>query len=866
MFLLELYLLWTFFEEWIKLIKNSDLYKEFILQLNENNIECQTILNKIKEWCLIHLNLSSTDKQDIENSLKKLFPDDYNKILYAVRSSSPEEDLSGASFAGNYETYLGTRFELLEEFILKSFISCIDYRVFKYKLEKGFTASDIKIAIVIMKQINCEVSGVGFSINPLNNDYDEAVITSNFGLGESVVGGIITPDEYIINKISKSIINEKLGSKDKIVKLNKDNGTSVIEQNSEKQKESSLSKEQLIQIVEKIITIENSYDMPIDIEFGIKDNILYILQARPITTYNKLPDEFLTKPNEKRQLYFDMTVGVQGFEEPMSTFGAEIIKLLLHTVAKRVPGIDNIDNVKEGACDGIGGKLLINLSNVMTKFKPESISNYLSNVNGLIKETLTNHGEEYINEKECKALNINKFHLIMNIPIIRILFPKFFAKSSKENFEFYMNQFITENEKYVQNNLDSNVPILTVLEHLINNLVKNFRCYIIPVVISGMVFGYVKFHNLFEKYLKDNSILRQDFNNLIKCYPFITVLMGLDLYKMSTFLDKKKYINKTQDEFYQDYINKKFPKEFYIEFESFMKKYGFRGEGELDIINERYSENPRTIINQIFSSLLEYDENNNPQKDFDDTNEKRPEIYKKLYKFANKNGFADEFEKAYFFTISFFQYRESPKYYIIFVVGSMRKLILKRAEVLLKRNLITDINDVFKLKIKTLNHILENVDDYTKEKIEIKIHEDNKCREIVSTWKRQPIIFDSRGRIFTNERKETSKKNQLVGDSVSYGKIRGKAKVLKTLNEKKFNPGEILVTKATDPGWTPLIINCGGIILEVGGMLQHGALVSREFNKPCVVGIENVTDIIKDGEEIEVDAIEGIVTLLDREE
>ncbi|ORY36421.1 glutathione synthetase ATP-binding domain-like protein [Neocallimastix californiae] len=296
--------------------------------LTPKNNECQIILNKIKDWSLNNLVLSSSDKQDIEDNLKKLFPDDYNKILYAVRSSSPEEDLAGASFAGNYETYLGTQFDLLEEFILKSFISCIDYRVFKYKLEKGFTASDIKIAIVIMKQVNCDVSGVGFSINPLNNDYDEAVITSNFGLGESVVGGIITPDEYIVNKISKKVITEKLGSKDKIVKLNEDNGTSVLEQNSENQKKSSLSKEQIIQIVDKIIVIENSYNVPIDIEFGIENDILYILQARPITTYNKLPEEFLTKPNEQRQLYFDVTVGVQGFEEPMTTFGSDMFKLV----------------------------------------------------------------------------------------------------------------------------------------------------------------------------------------------------------------------------------------------------------------------------------------------------------------------------------------------------------------------------------------------------------------------------------------------------------------------------------------------------------------------------------------------------------
>jgi len=550
----------------------------------------------------------------------------------------------------------------------------------------------------------------------------------------------------------------------------------------------------------------------------------------------------------------------------MTTLGIDILKLLIHNIAKFIPGIKNIDNLKESGADGIGGKLLLNLSNVMTKVEINTLTNITSNVNNLLKDTLINHGKEYKNEEECKELNINKFGLITRVSIIRILLPKTFAKSSKRNFEYYMNQYLSESEKYIQKNMDSNLPILTISENLIINLVKYFRSYLVPVLVNGIFFGYIKLKNLFEKYTKDNQELRKDFNDMTKCFPFITVLMGLDLYKLSTLLDKNEYINKTQDEFYEDYLNKKFPEKFYDDFKIFMKNYGFRGEGELDIVNERYSENPRSIINQIFSALLEYDENNNPLKNFNDTNEKRPELYKKLYKFASKNNFADEFEKAYFLTENFFQYRESHKYYMVFVVGSLRKLILNRAEILLKRNLIGDINDIFKLKLSTLSQILKNVDDYTKERIEEKINEDNKCREIVSTWKRHPIVFDSRGRIFSQERKGTSKKNQIVGTSVSYGKVRGKAKVLKSVDEKVFNAGEILITKATDPGWTPLIINCGGIILEVGGMLQHGALVSREFNKPCVVGIENITEIINDGEEIEVDAIEGIITLLDREE
>ena len=858
-----------FFHDWINKIKSSNIYNEFyeLLQKDINSKECPLILNNLKEWCLSNLKLDEERKKEIEQNLKNIFPDEYDKILYAVRSSSPEEDLSGASFAGNYETYLGIKFDSIEEYALKSFISCLDYRVFKYKLEKGFSVSEIKIAIVVMKQINSDVSGVGFSINPINNDYDEAVINSNFGLGESVVGGIITPDEFIVNKISKKIISQKLGSKEKIVKLNDNkNETSVIEQTEEKKKELSLTKELILQLVENIINIEKHYKIPIDIEFGIENNILYILQARPITTYNKIPKEFLTEPNERRQLYLDGTLSVQGFDKPLSPLGISIFRVLGNYMGMKILGSYNFMNLKKSAFECIGGKMILNLSNIMTKVPKDALISHMSNINRVIPETIKKYGEQYKNETVCYEIDVSKLGMAWRLPLKRIIFCNFYSQTSKEYFDYYMDEFMKENDKYVDDNLDSNIPILDILEKIVDEFSNNFRDYILPVMLLGMIQGYSKIRDLFEKYLKNNQELNEDLNNLTKAMPFITIQMGLDLYKLTKYLNKNEYINKTQDEFYQDYLDKKFPKDFYSKFEEFLKKYGFRGEGELDIINERYYDNPKTVLNQIYSSLLKNDDNHNPQKDFDDTNAKRPQVFKKLLKFAETKGFSSDFVQGYNNMMNFFHYRESPKYYLIFVIGKMRKLVLHRAKILLDKHLINDINDIFKLKINNLSEILKNVGKYTKEKIENIMKKDCEINEIFEGWKRAPILFDSRGRIFFQEKKVSNKKNELIGDTVSFGKIRGKAKVLNYVIEKEFNPGEILITKATDPGWTPLIINCGGIVLEVGGMLQHGALVSREFNKPCVVGIENVTQIIKDGEEVEVDAIEGVVRLLDREE
>jgi pyruvate,water dikinase len=93
--------------------------------------------------------------------------------------------------------------------------------------------------------------------------------------------------------------------------------------------------------------------------------------------------------------------------------------------------------------------------------------------------------------------------------------------------------------------------------------------------------------------------------------------------------------------------------------------------------------------------------------------------------------------------------------------------------------------------------------------------------------------------------------------------VQGRVKVFKSATAKQLLPGEILVAQAADPGWTPLFINAGGIILEIGGALQHGAVVAREYGIPCVSGLDGATDLLKDGQLVEVDGSSGIVRILE---
>ena len=123
-------------------------------------------------------------------------------------------------------------------------------------------------------------------------------------------------------------------------------------------------------------------------------------------------------------------------------------------------------------------------------------------------------------------------------------------------------------------------------------------------------------------------------------------------------------------------------------------------------------------------------------------------------------------------------------------------------------------------------------------------------------------MIDSRGRILRPERGDDDG-STLNGTGVSPGVARGPVKVLNEPFEKPIEPGDVLVAVTTDPGWTPLFINAAAVVLEIGGELQHGALVAREFGKPCVTGIADVANRFRDGQIVEVDGAAGTVRVID---
>ncbi|MYG11608.1 MAG: hypothetical protein F4171_02245, partial [Gammaproteobacteria bacterium] len=210
------------------------------------------------------------------------------KGLLAVRSSSPEEDLVGASFAGLYESFLEVAPATLPEAVRACFCAGMDQRVLLYKARMQVEGLEPAIAVVVQRCLAADVSGVAFSINPGTNDFDELLINASWGSGDALVEGSVTPDAVLIDRVTGEVVDYRLSGK-----------------GGDRPGQRCLDRSQCDLIAESVQRTEALFGCPVDVEWAFADDRLQLLQARPITAYVPLHPSLLTEPGEPRRLYMD---------------------------------------------------------------------------------------------------------------------------------------------------------------------------------------------------------------------------------------------------------------------------------------------------------------------------------------------------------------------------------------------------------------------------------------------------------------------------------------------------------------------------------------------------------------------------------
>lgn len=228
----------------------------------------------------------------LENAIREKYFNLGNNIRVAVRSSATAEDLPDASFAGQQETYLNVQgIESVLNAVRNCYASLWGNRAVSYRFHQDYDQTSVSIAVVIQEMIESEKSGILFTVNPVNKKENEMQINASFGLGESVVSGRVTADSYIIDKLGK-IAQVNIGSKETQI-IYGDKETVEVAVSSDKRKTRVLNDRELLELMKCGLKIEKHYRMPMDIEWAIKNDIVYILQARAITTLKNSENDII---------------------------------------------------------------------------------------------------------------------------------------------------------------------------------------------------------------------------------------------------------------------------------------------------------------------------------------------------------------------------------------------------------------------------------------------------------------------------------------------------------------------------------------------------------------------------------------------
>jgi pyruvate,water dikinase len=294
--------------------------------------------------------------------------------------------------------------------------------------------------------------------------------------------------------------------------------------------------------------------------------------------------------------------------------------------------------------------------------------------------------------------------------------------------------------------------------------------------------------------------------------------------------------------------------------EAYLDRYGMRCVGEIDITRPRWRERPTTLVPVILDNVRNF-EQGAAQRRFEQgrqkARKKEQDVLSRLRTLPDGDRKADEAKRMIDRVRTFIGYREYPKYGIVSRYFVYKKALLGEAERLVRAKVLTEKEDIFYLTFQELHDVVRSnqVDDQLVQRRKDAFRSYHALTP--------PRVLTSDGEAVTGAyRRDDVPAGALIGLPVSAGTIEGRARVIRDMAEADLEAGDILVTTFTDPSWSPLFVGIAGLVTEVGGLMTHGAVIAREYGLPAVVGVEQATRLIRDGQRIRVHGTDGYVEIL----
>ena len=754
--------------------------------------------------------------------------------LLAVRSSSPQEDLAGASFAGLYASELNVCIGDLDAAVRRCFASSVDLRVVLYKAERHLEPTP-SFSAVVQRQVASEVSGVAFSLNPRNNDFDQAVINASWGLGEALVSGQIEPDQWVVDKVGGKTIASRCGAK-----------------GGERPDAFCLDDRAIAVVKDCLCAVESLLDEPVDIEWAFADGQLHLLQARPITTYVPLPKAMQTAPGEPRLLYMDPGLGegitMSGAVSPLSV---DLYARLFEWLGDYAFGPSFFAaDLKRGIVGAGGARLYGNVSNLMHFRDMKKVAPEKRFVDTTLAELFaTVDFEPYRTEPPA---NFAKRQLVPALFKALVRLRPFFPAMLRAVLRpaAFLDRYgvdLAEFDKAVADT-DHQAPIRELAKRLYAAVGRVSLIATAPAMLLFIYGGTDALMRVIDSRSPRQQRLAMDIRG---GGDELVLEMGLSMYRLARLLPAARFRDLAALE--RDIEARRLPMGFLAAWDEFLHRFGSRGPAEMDLAFPKYRDDPRMLLHQL--ALLALGDAD-PVATHVARGAARQAAYAELSSILRGRK-RRKLARIYETLRDFEQVREMPKHHVTIANGVLRQRLLHLAGRWVAAGRLDRVEDVFEM---TLDDVARAETDSDLELRTVVAERGAFYRDAKARVRHFPHLIDSRGRILRPVREYRF--GEMTGVAVSPGTARGPVKVLDSPLDNTVLPGEVLVAHTTDPGWTPLFINAAAVLLEVGGELQHGALLAREYGKPCVAGIVGLTDLLSDGQVVEVDGDAGVVRIV----
>jgi pyruvate,water dikinase len=731
-------------------------------------------------------------------------------VPVAVRSSATAEDLPFASFAGQQDTFLNVigAADVLDA-VRRCWASLWTDRAVSYRASNGIDHRTVYLAVVVQRMVDSAVSGVMFTANPVTGKRRQVVIDASPGLGEAVVSGAVNPDHFVLD--GDTIVERSLGDKKLAIRSRPGGGTEQLAGEADDQP--CLTDEQLRELARLGMAVEDHYGTPQDTEWAIDaDGALHLTQARPITTLFPLPDRPSHDP-VPLHVYFCFSLA-QGLERPITPLGRSAFREISTSVFRIIIG-----NPRSTSFVEAGERIFFDFTNIMRSRVGRNVATTLL---GLMEARTA---EVLISLSDDPRLSITQPSPWPSIKRMARLswqfrIPLRFLRALVSPERAVADTLALEQQ------MRSRAAGLSV-EEALRQCVVPFLPKIAPVPLAGFAMLGLAGKLVRTEPGELQTILRGLPNN-------VTTEMDLALWRLGQEIRKDPNARKQLE------AGQRPP-----QLDAFLDRWGHRAVAEIDLGVPRWSDDPTHIIGVLRNYLRLDDDKLAPDAMFA---RGAAEAEKMIDQLAHRAGWRGPIVRwALRRTRLLAGLREYPKYVVITLFGLLRTRILEEADTLD----LESRDDVVYLTFDEIRHPPADVRGVVEQRKEVFARELRR-RHI-------PRILLSDGTEPEAARGPVAP-GDLTGTPASAGRITGTARVVMDPIGAHLEPGEILVAPSTDPGWTPLFLTAGGLVMEMGGANSHGAVVAREYGIPAVVGVREAVARIATGDRISVDGSTGVVS------